>query len=519
MCFLEYALKHRAEEVSQMKVLYIAAECKPFSKVGGVGDVAGELPVALKQEGVEVEIVTPWYGRTKIDDRKVDFHGNKEPVGIVHADLMGVPVNFVKNPTYFETDYTKLPDNQPRPFTNPYLFKKDYSTPYVNSDTIAFYDDALRFSFFSAACLSLIEDKKPDIVHVNDWGLGYLLGNMAIRKMRQKRVLTIHNIGYQGTIGKEAIRGWDMERILQDDNVGPLFVDPHTEWNSVNALRLALELADYTNTVSPNYKDEITQPENKKRYFEGGKGLHSVTSRLANKGRLHGILNGFEYQIEPTDRSFKETLTQKAKMKQALGKEFENPGAFLLGFVGRAVEQKFKLLAEELDGKSVLEHILDIPGVNVAVVATGEERYELFLSRFVDRPNLSVTIAFDREKARQISLGSDVFLMPSLFEPCGITQMESLSCATPPLVRWTGGLVDTVKPHTADDGTGFGFDGQTSREVLTNLVASVHDALKMYTKAQDGFRNLQWRGFRQRFLWATAARRYVNDIYEPTLRM
>lgn len=510
-----------------MKVLYIAAECKPFSKVGGVGDVAGELPIALKEQGVDIEIVTPWYGRIKIDDfnvealgrhEKIEFHRRQESVGIVRTDLMAVPVNFVKNSTYFETDYSTLTDKQPRPFTSPYLFKKDYSTPYVDSDAIAFYDDALRFSFFSNACLRLIKHKNPDIVHVNDWGLGYLLGNMAISNMAQKRVLTVHNIGYQGTIGKDSIRIWDMEGILKDHNIGSLFADPHTNWKSVNALRLALELADCANTVSPNYKEEMTQPEDDSRFFEGGKGLHSVTSRLADEGRLLGILNGFEYQIEPTDMNFKDTLSQKATMKQALGQEFDDPSAFLLGFVGRAVEQKFKLLAEETNGKSVFEQILDIPGVNVAVVATGEERYESFLRQFVGRPNLSVTIAFDREKARQISLGSDVFLMPSLFEPCGITQMESLSCATPPLVRWTGGLVDTVKPHTAADGTGFGFDGQTCHEVLTNLVVSVHDALEMYSKNADGFRKLQRRGFNQRFLWSSAAERYVKEIYEPALR-
>ena len=515
-----------------MEVLYIALECKPFSKVGGVGDVAGELPIALKQQGIDIEIVTPWYGQTKIEDREVkslgrgfiEFHGRPELVEIIRADLSGVPVSFIRNPTYFETNYSKWTASQPLPFANDHLFRKDYSAPYVESDPIAFYDDALRFSFFSKACLGLIESKNPDIVHVNDWGLGYLLGRMAMRRMKQKRVLTIHNIGYQGTIGEESIGGWDMGRIRKDDGVGPLFVDPHPKWKSVNALRLAMELAEATNTVSPNYMKEMTQPEDQDRFFEGGKGLHAVANRLAEEGRTLGILNGFEYRFEPTDATFEDTLAQKAKMKQTLGAEFENPDAFLLGFVGRAVEQKFRLLAEEVaDGKgeekSVLECILDIPGVNVAVVASGENRYESFLRQFMDRPNLSATIAFDREKAKQISLGGDVFLMPSLFEPCGITQMESLSCATPPLVRWTGGLVDTVKPHTAADGTGFGFDGQTCNEVLANLVGSVHDALDMYSNDPDGFRKLQRRGFNQRFLWSSAAKRYISELYGPTLEV
>ena len=168
-------------------------------------------------------------------------------------------MNFIKNPAYFETDYSQRGFDQPRPFANDHLFKKDYAAPYVESDAIAFYDDALRFSFFSNACLGLIERMHPDIVHINDWGLGYLFGGMAMRGMKQKRVLTIHNIGYQGTIGKVSIAGWDMERILRDETVGSLFEDPHLEWRSVNALRLGLELADLTNTVSPNYMKEMAK--------------------------------------------------------------------------------------------------------------------------------------------------------------------------------------------------------------------------------------------------------------------
>ena len=262
--------------------------------MGGVGDVAGELPIILKQKGIEIEIVTPWYGRTKIGEREVEslgkhgiveFHGRREIVEFVRTDLRDVPVNFIRNSTYFETDYSKRGYSQSRPFPNDHLFRKDYSTPYVESDAIAFYDDALRFSFFSEACLGFIESKNPDIVHINDWVLGYLFGRMAIRGMKQKRVLTIHNIGYQGTIGEVSIVGWNMERLRKDRKIGLLFVDPHPDWNSVNSLRLAMELAERTNTVSPNYMQEMIQPEDKKRYFEGGKGLHLVAGRRTTKRR------------------------------------------------------------------------------------------------------------------------------------------------------------------------------------------------------------------------------------------
>ena len=499
-----------------MKVLYIAAECKPFSKVGGVGDVAGELPAALARLGVDVEVVTPAYGRGVGPSRRTQtFQGQREAVAFIEDELTGVPVTLVANPTYFAADYTQSP-HPPLPFPSTELFSKHYGVPYVDSARIPFYDDAIRFAFFSEACLGLIAARQPDIVHVNDWPMGYLFGRMAVEALPQTRVLTIHNVGYQGNLWRGSIRGWDMERLADHPTVGPFFADPHPAWDSVNALRLGMELAHQVNTVSPRYRDEMMQPEDRYRYFEGGKGLDGVAARLDAEGRLHGILNGFEYAGEPTDDAFEETLARKAAMRQALAGSFENPDALLLGFVGRAVEQKFKLLAEPLHGKSVLEHLLDMPDVNVALVATGLPEYERFIARFIGRPNYSATVAFDRERARQISLGSDLLLMPSLFEPCGITQMESMSGATPPLVRWTGGLVDTVRPHTEEDGTGFGFDGRTGPEVLMNLLMTVREAVRVRHAKHDQFKALQRRGFAQRFLWSTAAAEYVR-MYERAM--
>jgi len=500
-----------------MKVLYIAAECKPFSKAGGVGDVAGELPVALKAQGVDIEVVTPWYGPRPpgaATTFQVPFHGAVEDVAVESAELKGVGVHLVRNATYFETDYTREP-RRPAP-GDPYLFRRDYSKPYVDSEPIPFHDDVLRFSFFSEACIEVIERRRPDIVHVNDWVLGFLFGRMAMKRMPQKRVLTIHNIGYQGNIGRASVAGWDLEAIARSE-VGPLFADPRTQWASVNPLRLAMELADRANTVSPTYMKEMTQPEDRARYFEGGKGLHETAARLARERKLHGILNGFEYSTAPGDDAFRAALEEKAAMRAALAGSFPQPAGTLLGFVGRAVEQKFRLLTERLEGRSVMEHILSLPGINVAMVATGLPEYERFMRRFQGRPNFSATIGFDRALARRVSLGADVFLMPSLFEPCGITQMESLSCATPPLVRWTGGLVDTVKPHTGPGGTGFGFDGATAPDVLRNLVGSVAEAARIHREAPQHFRAMQRRGFDERFPWSTSARRYIQELYEPAM--
>ena len=514
---------------SKMKVLFIAAECKPFSKVGGVGDVAGELPIELKKQGVDIEIATPLYDKVKAEYIRgwepppyyVNGHSVHERIEWFLGDLSGVPVHFAQCACFG-------PD------------------PYVNSAPVPYLDDVRRFSVFSEACLQLIERLGPEVVHINDWGLGYLFGRMATKKMPQRRILTVHNVGYQGNVG---IGSLPQPSILRDIMAahGEAFTDPRSRWRSVNALRLALELADKVNAVSPTYAAEMTQPENPDAFFEGGKGLDGVARNLANSGRLIGILNGYEYKTDPSDQAFEQRLELKESEKSAIAKYgcFRDPDAFLLGFVGRAVEQKFRLLTEIIDGKPVLQHILDMPGVNVAVLATGLPLYERFLrgepdvmheaeaerrpwlpplkevQQLPDDPkgksyvtgNYLAVVDFQPETAARISIGCDVFLMPSLFEPCGITQLESMSNATPPLVRRTGGLADTVVPYTKPGGTGFVFDGDSRDAVLRSLLDSVREAVQVFREEKTQFRRLQREAFNQRFLWATSARTYIEELY------
>jgi starch synthase len=480
-----------------MKVLYIATECKPFSKIGGIGDVTGELPVALKKQGVDIEVVTPWYGCSRVEDYTIDCHGAKEPVGIIPSHLRGVPIHFVKNSRYFEGNYSSI---------------------YIHSDHIPFYDDAIRFSFFSKACLQIVKEKKPDIVHINDWGLAYLFVFMEMEQLPQKRVITIHNVGYQGNIRKEHIQNTEMKTILDHESLGYLFNDPRSMGESVNALALGLQLCDCAHTVSPRYAEEITMPEDQSRYFTGGCGLDQLAKRLYNQKRLIGILNGFEYDEAPTQESLDRCLNQKRNKKKIIGKRFSNPESFLIGFVGRAVEQKFKLLTEIFEGAPIMEHILNVPDVNVIVLATGLAEYESFLRRYQDKPNFSATIRFDPIQAKDIILGSDLFLLPSLYEPCGITQMEALSFATLPFVRRTGGLVNTVKPHTKPDGTGFWFDGSTREEILSNLIKTIREARDLFFNHRQEYQKLQKNAFNAKFLWETTAKEYINKIYQPVIR-
>jgi starch synthase len=489
-----------------MRILYVAAECKPFSKVGGVADVAGELPPALRQAGVEIEIATPLYpdsiGPRAASLSPSGITSTFEESGARHnpewmtGRIGGVAVFLLNSPEHFRGPvYINSPSDRP------------------------YWDDAVRFSFFSAACLDLIERRQPDVVHVNDWGLSYLLGLMQMRNMPQARALTVHNIQYQGNFWRGLVPpDSTIERLAH--HFGERFSDPHREWNCVNALRLGLETAHVINTVSPNYALEMTQPPSEGRMFLGGCGLEGIAAALPPE-RFVGILNGFEYKTGTDGAEFDAAIQAKAEARAALAAEFSNSSGLLLGFVGRAVEQKIRLLAEPLHGRPVLEHILEIPGVNLALVATGEPRYEAFLRGIPEAHggarNFSATISFDVQKARLICRGCDVFLMPSLFEPCGITQLESMALATPPLVRRTGGLADTVIPHTEPGGTGFVFDGDSREALLEALVESVRTAAGLAAHYPEAFVQLQKNAFRQRFVWPAAAKRYIEEVYRPAL--
>jgi starch synthase len=498
------------------KVLYLAAECKPFSKAGGIGDVAGELPPALRAAGVDIEVVTPLYESVPrkligeaVGSFQIAFNGRIETVRWSEADLDGVKVHLLGNSRFFEGRYGSV---------------------YVHSPTAPFEDDIQRFSFFSKASLELVKRLQPDIVHINDWVLGYLFGWMKLENLPQKRVLTIHNIGYQGNLWKPRIEGTEISSLMHSPETAAAFEDPRTEWNSVNALRLAIELADFITTVSPSYAREIQVPEAPESYFEGGKGLQSVLQSAQARHCLVGILNGFNYGFQPTLERFNETLERKLQAKKELAPYFRYSHRFLLGFVGRAVEQKFKLLTELLDGRSVLEHILELPNVNVAILATGLPDYESFIGNvaihryhgaktfdellgLTRRENYMCALAFDKNLAKGISLASDGFLMPSLFEPCGITQLEAMNNATPPLVRLTGGLADTVIRYPDEHATGFGFSGISKDDVLRNLIECVHAAACLYEDSPERFMRIQRNAFFRRFSWRNSAQEYVDTVY------
>lgn len=491
------------KEETQPDVLYLAAEVAPFSKAGGVAMVAGELPPELKRQGVNIEILAPYYGEVdpkhnlrEVGSYDMEFNGKRERVQLYEGELDGVRVNFIKNETYFGTKQIYM-----------------YST-------VPFEDDARRFSFLSQACLHVIKSKNPKIVHVNDWQFGYLLGLMKLDGVGAKTLSTMHNLSYQGNmwIPKAAETSSVIRTLIENPATYDLFQDPRRDWNSVNPFRLALELSDVVNAVSPTYAKEILQPEDHERYFEGGKGLDGIIRRLNEQGRLTGILNGYSYRTEPTDDNFRKILVQKRDAKNQISSAFKSPENLLLGFVGRAVEQKLKLLMENYDGKPVMQHLLEMPGINFVFLGTGDQEYERFLHQCHNEVNCISTVDFDRKRAETINLGSDVCLMPSIHEPCGITQLESMAGATPPLVRLTGGLADTVVPYNLDGASGFGFNGNSREEVLRGLINAVAIAKKVHEQNSGEFNQIALNAFRSRFTWSDSARRYIDEIYMPLLK-
>ena len=482
-----------------MKILYFALECKPFSKVGGVGDVALELPLSIKKEGVDIEIVTPLYqsvDRKWVEDKPyssytITFKNKKgkeqeEIVELFKSTYNDIDVTFISNSTYFEGEYGE---------------------PYVFSSHTPFYDDFIRFHFFSLAAVKVVEKKKPDIVNANDWGLGFLLGELKRVNNPAKRLFTIHNNSYQGNMWIPAIRNWSVMSFMSTKEGRASFVDPRHRWNSVNPLFLGINSADAVNTVSHTYKDEMLKKDKKRSFFFGGCSMERALKKHEKRGTFYGILNGFDYSHI---KSYEETIKLKTECKKELSSKFKNSDSFLIGFVGRAVEQKFKLLQEKYLGKSILEHIAKDKRVNIGILATGLSEYEDFLKKFRDYDNISVTIAFDKDLAAKISLGCDLFLMPSLYEPCGITQMESLSNATPPLVRFVGGLKDTVHSYKKSNGTGFGFNGKSRGKVLKNLLLSVCEAVDLYYNEPEKFEATMKAGHKQRFLWSDSAKKYLQ---------
>ena len=466
-----------------MKILFAAAEAYPLAKVGGLGDVAGSLPKALKALGHDVRIVLPRYGtiqgaHEEVARFPVRLSDARHEAGLQIARIGEVPVYLVDKPDLYD---------------RPKVYEYD--------------DDGKRFGFFCKAILDLIPaaDFWPDVIHTNDWHsalVSAFLRSAGAEDPRFRRigtVLTIHNLLHQGLFPRELFDWLGLP--------GDLWTPEGAEfYGQLNFMKAGIVCADFVNTVSPTYAKEIQTPE----FGEGLDGL--LRSRAA---KLSGILNGIDYDVwnpakDPfvAQRYAKSTVEKKRADKAALQKEAglpSEPTRPLIGYVSRVTAQKgFDILID------ALPDILDL-GIQFVLLGTGEKKFEDPVSQLARaRSDLIVWLKYDEALAHRIYAGSDFFLMPSKFEPCGLGQMISLRYGTIPIVRSTGGLADTVVDVTEHTSKGNGF---VFREYTrAALLEAVQRAIRFHQSGR-GWKSVVQRGMSADLSWKASARQYVA-LYE-----
>jgi starch synthase len=481
-----------------MKVLLVASEAFPLVKTGGLGDVLYSLPHALHARGVDIRLVLPGYRALlrQLDEVRIlgwcDVRGAE---GIVSARVLetrhsdfAFPLWVVDCPTLFDRA------------GNPYVSASGHDWP----------DNAERFTVFARVAALLAQDVldlgwKPAVVHAHDWQTGLVAAFLVDQPVRPKTVFTIHNLAYGGHFSHD-----DFVRLQLP---GHWWSSEGVEFHGgFSMLKAGIVYADSVTTVSPTYAAEICTPE-------FGYGLDGLL--LSRQYKLHGILNGIDTRIWnpytdphlPAHFSAGRILPGKRRNKQALLERFlpeadeETLQAPLLGFVGRLVEQKgvdwvlaaIPVLLAETDARFVL-------------LGSGQASYELKFTRLAKQhpQRVFVEIGYDEPLAHQIEAGSDLFLMPSRFEPCGLNQMYSLRYGTLPVVFKTGGLADTVvdagEATPADAGAnGFVFDMPD----VNAFIATIRRALALYRQPAE-WQRLQQSGMRQSFDWAKSAGHYLS---------
>lgn len=481
-----------AETSKKMQIVFASAECAPFVKTGGLGDVAGSLPSALVRAGAEVIVMVPKYTTIKDEykaqmehfaDFYVSLGWRNEYCGLEKLEHDGVTYMFIDNERYFARDY-----------------------PY------GFFDDGERFAFFSKAITESLQHLPAgfecDILHCNDWQTA--LAPVFLREFYQglplydrvKTVFSIHNVAFQGQFSDTV-----MEDILGVAHIPAAASQLRCDACSVNYMLGALRYADAITTVSPTYANEIQTPE-------FGEGLDGVLRERSYA--LQGILNGIDvagfdpatdkriaanYTVE--DRSGKAVC--KAKLQEELGLEVRDDRPLMV-MVTRLTRQK---------GMDLVMYALDrilAGGVQVAVLGTGDRDYEDGLRYFQDKypGTMAARIEFDPALSQRMYAAADMFLMPSKFEPCGLSQIIAMRYGTLPIVRETGGLKDTVQPYNefTGEGTGFSFSNFNGDE----MGDAVFRAARLFWDNRDAWNQLVTQAMSQDFSWTRSADKYL-DLY------
>lgn len=473
------------------KVMFMASECVPFMKTGGLADVVGSLPKYFNKSEFDVRVMLPKYTAIPEEFKNcmeyvthfyLELAWRKQYVGIFKMEFCGVTFYFIDNEFYFCGD---------RPYGE-------------------IYQDIEKFAFFSKAALSALPliDFRPDIIHCHDWQTGlipvYLHDSFQQGEFYQgmKSIMTIHNLKFQGI--------WDLKTVMDTAGLDKYYFAPDKleAYGDANYLKGGLVYADYITTVSDTYAEEIKMPF----YGEGLDGLINAKSN-----RLVGIVNGLDYdEYNPlTDpliyanydaRTFRK---EKIKNKRALQKELglaQNDKAFMLGIVSRLTDQK---------GFDLIDYVIEeicAEDTQLVVLGTGEEKYEHLFRHFAWKypDRVSANIYYSNERSHKIYASCDAFLMPSLFEPCGLSQLMSLRYGTVPIVRETGGLKDTVEPYNEYEstGTGFSFANYNAHEMLNAIRYAKH----IYFDKKREWNKLIDRGMAKDFSWNHSAKKY-EELY------
>lgn len=476
-----------------MKILFVTSECAPFSKSGGLADVAFSLPPALKKTGDEIAIITPLYQTTRenygtditpVGRFTISLGERRLECGLHRGELSGVTVWFIENDHFF---------HRPRLY--------------------GYGDDSLRFAFFSRAVIDLLPelDFMPEILHCNDWetalAIIYLKNEQVVRPHLRgiKSVYTIHNIAYQGQFGEQELtttfalpQGW------YDGGLGYEFEGRR----DINLMKGAMLMADAVSTVSPTYARELHYPY----YAHGLQGVVDIVDP-----KLYGILNGIDtdhydpshdplipYHFTAQDRSGKAMCKREIQALFGLSQEAEWP---LLCSVARLVEQKGIELI-----KQILPQLMDM-GVQLIVFGQGDAQYVDYFNWARENwpGQLGFSSNYNEPMASKVFAGADMYLMPSRFEPCGLSQMMAMRYGTVPIVHETGGLKDSVRAYKDFDGVGDGF--AFSDYQAKDLYLAIQEAVKLYFSNEEMFDHLRYRCMTKDFSWDKSAEQY-NRMYD-----
>ncbi|MBQ6104374.1 MAG: glycogen synthase GlgA [Lachnospiraceae bacterium] len=473
------------------KVLFVASECVPFIKTGGLADVVGSLPKYINRDEFDIRVMVPKYLAIpqKYRDKMeyvthfyVDLAWRSQYVGVLKIVLDGITFYFIDNEYYFNGD-------------KPYGY---------------IHEDIEKFAFFDKACLSALPaiDFKPDIIHCHDWQTGLIPVMLHDRFQDNpfyhgiKTIMTIHNLKFQGV--------WDAKSVQDITGLSSYYFTPDKleAYGDANYLKGGLVYADRITTVSNTYAEEIKTPF----YGEGLDGLMNARSNC-----LSGIVNGIDYQeYDPATDPFivqnYNAITfrkEKVKNKRALQKELglnNDDKVFMLGIVSRLTDQKGLDLVD-----CVIEEICS-EDTQFVVLGTGDPKYENLFRHFEwkYKDRVSANIYYNNERSHKIYASCDAFLMPSLFEPCGLSQLMSLRYGTVPIVRETGGLKDTVEPYNQyeNSGTGFGFRNYNAHEML----GTIRYAKDVYYNHRREWNKIIDRGMARDFSWTNSAKQY-EELY------